>query len=115
MNAQSSTDQPHHIRCVPDGSVFSGVPDSSVFSAVPPCRSEFPSETVHILTEHSDEVWYLAFSRDGSRLASGAKDGQVVIWDMQVSECRGSCLILCWSCIDSPIPCRASGPSGCTH
>ena len=47
-------------------------------------RSEFPSETVHILTAHSDEVWFLAFSRDGSRLASGAKDGEIILWNMQV-------------------------------
>jgi WD40 repeat protein len=46
-------------------------------------RSEFPSETVHVLTAHSDEVWFLAFSRDGSRLASGAKDGEIILWDMQ--------------------------------
>ena len=49
-------------------------------------RSEFPSETVHILTAHSDEVWFLAFSHDGTRLASGAKDGELILWDMQ-GEC----------------------------
>ena len=47
-------------------------------------RSEFPSETVHILTAHSDEVWFLVFSHDGSRLASGAKDGEIILWDMKV-------------------------------
>jgi hypothetical protein len=46
-------------------------------------RSEFPSETVHILTAHSDEVWFLVFSHDGSRLASGAKDGEIILWDMK--------------------------------
>lgn len=39
---------------------------------------------MHILTAHSDEVWFLAFSRDGSRLASGAKDGEIIVWDMKV-------------------------------
>lgn len=47
-------------------------------------RREFPSETVHILTAHSDEVWFLVFSHDGSRLASGAKDGEIILWDMKV-------------------------------
>ena len=55
-------------------------------SSLCPSRSEFPSETVHILTDHSDEVWYLAFSRDGSQLASGAKDGQIILWDTMVVD-----------------------------
>ena len=37
-----------------------------------------------MLTDHSDEVWFLAFSHDGTRLASGAKDGQIIIWNITV-------------------------------
>ena len=48
-------------------------------------RAQFPSESVHVLTDHSDEVWFLAFSHDGTRLASGAKDGQIIIWNISVS------------------------------
>ena len=51
----------------------------------PPSRAQFPSESVHVLTDHSDEVWFLAFSHDGTRLASGAKDGQIIIWNITVS------------------------------
>lgn len=47
-------------------------------------RSHFPSEAVHTLREHSDEIWYLQFSHDGTRLASGCKDGQVFIWTIEV-------------------------------
>lgn len=49
-------------------------------------RSHFPSEPVHVLTDHSDEVWYLKFSHDGTRLASGSRDGQITVWN--VSDVR---------------------------
>ena len=48
-------------------------------------RNHFPSETVHTLREHSDEVWYLQFSHDGNQLASGCKDGYIVVWILQVN------------------------------
>ena len=47
-------------------------------------RSQFPSETVHVLSDHSDEVWYLKFSHDGSRLASGSRNGDIIIWNISV-------------------------------
>ena len=45
-------------------------------------RDDLPSETTQILTEHRDEVWYCRFSNDGTRLATGSKDGTIIIWDV---------------------------------
>ncbi len=44
-------------------------------------RSQFPLRTVLELTQHSDEVWYLEFSHDGSRLATASADNTVIIYD----------------------------------
>jgi WD40 repeat protein len=59
------------------------------------CASNgFPSATVKILTGHTDEVWDIKFSHDGTRLASSSKDNCVIIWDTEVlplitsSDCR---------------------------
>ncbi|KAI6660096.1 hypothetical protein LOD99_14437 [Oopsacas minuta] len=43
-----------------------------------------PSETRFILKEHTDEVWFLQFSHDGSKLASGCKDGKIIIYDFSI-------------------------------
>ena len=48
-------------------------------------RDDFPVTTTHILEEHTDEVWFLAYSPDGSMLASASKDARAIIWDAQVS------------------------------
>jgi WD40 repeat protein len=46
-------------------------------------KEDFPREVAHTLKEHRGEVWFVAFSNDGSRLAScgGSEDCRVVIWD----------------------------------
>ena len=49
------------------------------------CRAQFPSESVHILSDHSEEVWFVKFSHNGSMLVSGSKDGQIIIWNTSVS------------------------------
>lgn len=49
-------------------------------------RNDFPCETKYTLTEHCDEVWFLRFSHSGSKLATGAKDGTVIIWDVSDGE-----------------------------
>jgi WD40 repeat protein len=49
-------------------------------------RGSFPSEPIHTLKDHSDEVWYVQFSHDGTRLATGCKDGQIYIWNTTISE-----------------------------
>ncbi|KAJ8330679.1 hypothetical protein O5D80_001192 [Batrachochytrium dendrobatidis] len=46
-------------------------------------RDDFPVTTTHILEEHTDEVWFLAYSPDGSMLASASKDARAIIWDAQ--------------------------------
>nr|KAJ3409592.1 hypothetical protein HK105_003062 [Polyrhizophydium stewartii] len=51
-------------------------------------RHDFPILTTHILEEHTDEVWFLAFSPDGSMLASASKDARVIIWDVATLSAR---------------------------
>lgn len=45
-------------------------------------RNQFPNLCGHILREHLDEVWFVAFSHHGRYLASSSKDGSVLIWDV---------------------------------
>lgn len=45
-------------------------------------RSVFPTQTAAVLTGHIDEVWHVAFSHDGTRLASGGQDKEVIIWSV---------------------------------
>lgn len=46
------------------------------------CSSDdFPLHTHHELKNHSDEVWFLEFSHDGSLLATAGKDGLVCVYD----------------------------------
>lgn len=47
-------------------------------------RDDLPSETSQTLTEHKDEVWYCRFSNDGNRLATGSKDGNITIWNIDL-------------------------------
>uniref|UniRef100_A0A0K8V1Z5 WD repeat-containing protein 26 n=2 Tax=Bactrocera latifrons TaxID=174628 RepID=A0A0K8V1Z5_BACLA len=42
----------------------------------------FPMQTIQVLTDHCDEVWYCKFSPDGLKLATGSKDSSVIIWDV---------------------------------
>jgi len=45
-------------------------------------KDDFPSVTLQILNDHCDEVWFCKFSNNGKRLASGSKDGSLIIWDV---------------------------------
>ena len=45
-------------------------------------RQQIPTRTVAVLGGHSDEVWHVQFSHDGTRLASASKDNSVVVWDV---------------------------------
>ena len=47
-------------------------------------RQTFPCVTIQTLTEHSDEVWFCKFSPDGTKFASGSKDGYLYIYDVDM-------------------------------
>ena len=44
-------------------------------------REEFPLHVLMDLCDHKDEVWFLAFSNDGTKLATAGKDCHVLIYD----------------------------------
>ena len=47
------------------------------------CSKEmFPSQTVQVLLDHCDEVWYCKWSPNGKYLATGSKDVTVIIWEL---------------------------------
>ncbi|KAJ7977146.1 WD repeat-containing protein 26 [Quillaja saponaria] len=43
-------------------------------------RDQIPTETIQILTEHKNEVWFVQFSNNGEYLASSSKDCTAIIW-----------------------------------
>ncbi|KAI9827694.1 MAG: hypothetical protein M1819_006895 [Sarea resinae] len=49
-------------------------------------RSQFPLRTTLELSQHSDEVWFLDFSHDGTKLATASKDKTVVIYATDTFE-----------------------------
>jgi len=56
------------------------------------CRcdpSTFPSVTTHVLTDHTDEVWRLAFSHNGEWLCTAGKDNTAIIYKVKVSGSAG--------------------------
>lgn len=49
-------------------------------------RLDFPSKMAIDLHHHEDEVWFLEFSHDGTKLASASKDKNVYIYDTRSFE-----------------------------
>ncbi|KAL0320023.1 UNVERIFIED_CONTAM: WD repeat-containing protein 26 [Sesamum radiatum] len=47
-------------------------------------RDQIPCQTLQILRDHSDEVWFLEFSHNGKFLASSSGDCLVIIWEVKV-------------------------------
>ncbi|KAJ9563694.1 hypothetical protein OSB04_008854 [Centaurea solstitialis] len=47
-------------------------------------RDKIPSETVQILTDHHNEVWYLQYSKNGKYLASSSSDHSAIIWEVNL-------------------------------
>lgn len=41
-----------------------------------------------LLNDHCDEIWFCRFSPDGLKLATGSKDTNVIIWDVNPELCR---------------------------
>lgn len=44
-------------------------------------KDMLPSETIQVLAEHCDEVWFCKWSPNGRYLATGSKDYTVIIWE----------------------------------
>uniref|UniRef100_A0A7S2TZV2 CTLH domain-containing protein n=1 Tax=Lotharella oceanica TaxID=641309 RepID=A0A7S2TZV2_9EUKA len=44
---------------------------------------EIPQACISVLHEHKDEVWHVAFSHSGTRLASASKDKSVILWAIE--------------------------------
>ena len=79
-------------RCVYHNSPL----DSAAFSLFEDhqCGKEsFPGTTTAILDVHTNEVWNIEWSHDGSYLASASKDKTAIIWRIDVSGTMLSILL----------------------
>ncbi|XP_060532126.1 WD repeat-containing protein 26 [Cylas formicarius] len=50
-------------------------------------NDDFPVHTIQVLNDHCDEVWFCEFSPDGTMLATGSKDTNVIIWNVNPDSC----------------------------
>lgn len=74
-------------------------------------RGDFPLDTVCELERHTDEVWFIAFSNDGTRLATASKDSQVIIYETETFQIlhilssghKGAVGFLAWSPDDTKL------------
>ncbi|KAL2524794.1 transducin family protein/WD-40 repeat family protein [Abeliophyllum distichum] len=62
----------------------SSVREMSLFTDHQCGKDKIPSQTLQILQEHSDEVWFLQFSHNGKYLASSSSDCLVIIWEVKL-------------------------------
>ncbi|PWA97165.1 CTLH, C-terminal LisH motif-containing protein [Artemisia annua] len=60
----------------------SSLGETSLFTDHQCGRDQIPSQTVQILQDHQDEVWYLQFSQNGKYLASSSSDNSAIIWEV---------------------------------
>ena len=70
-------------------------------------RSSFPHTSITTIQEHTDEVWFLAFSNSGDLLASASKDSTIIVWDIRNEKTKWklighdeACSFLAWSSDD---------------
>ena len=69
------------LRLVPDGTMLaSGSRDNTIR-----LWDVETLEVLHTITEFEDDVWTVAFSPDGKKLASGGGD-KVSLWDVATAE-----------------------------
>lgn len=81
-------------------------------------REDFPTKPVLDLRHHKDEVWFLQYSNDGTKLASTSKDTSIIIYETtsysvlhQFEEHSGSGVTyLSWSPDDTKIITCSSQP-----
>lgn len=81
-------------------------------------RDDFPTRSVLDLRHHKDEVWFLQYSHDGTKLASTSKDTTIIIYETstykvlhQLDEHEGSGVThLAWSPDDTKIITCCSQP-----
>jgi len=73
-------------------------------------RDDFPLDTVCELDKHTDEVWFIQFSNDGTRLATASRDSLVVIYETQsftilhiLSGYKGAIGYVAWSPDDTKL------------
>ena len=57
-------------------------------------RDQFPCTTTQVLSQHNDEVWFCRFSPDGTKLATGSKDGTLCIWDVDFVSLSSSVAVV---------------------
>lgn len=55
-------------------------------ASLPVRRDHLPRVTTAVLTQHDDEVWFVAFSHDGRFLATASKDCTAIVWRLVASE-----------------------------
>ncbi|KVH95852.1 WD repeat-containing protein 26 homolog [Cynara cardunculus var. scolymus] len=63
----------------------SSVGETSLFTDHHCGKDQIPSQTVQILQDHHDEVWYLQFSQNGKYLASSSSDNSAIIWEVDLN------------------------------
>lgn len=49
-------------------------------------RSVFPTQTTATMSAHTDEVWHVTFSHDGTRLASVGMDRNALVWSIPTQD-----------------------------
>jgi len=73
-------------------------------------REDLPLDTILELDRHHDEVWFLRFSNDGTKLVTTSKDKTALIYDtldfkviFELSEHKKSVAYAAWSPDDSKL------------